>query len=295
MNLLYTLFPAGASLEGAWLLYKEFPVSCAEDFAPELIFECGQCFRWNAGSDGVYEGVAGERAARVYTREGAPYIYCAEGDYPFWTEYFDLGRDYARVRALISVDGYTARAAEYGRGIRLLRQDFWEAMCSFIISQCNNITRIKGIIERLCLLAGRPFEFEGRELRAFPEARAVASLDENALAPLRCGYRASYLLAAARAVAEGAFDLEELRALPPDGLRARLKGLPGVGDKVADCIMLYGLGRLDAFPVDVWIRRALAAHYGRGFDPGVFGECAGIAQQYIFHYIRTGGKEALDA
>jgi len=277
------------------LRYKEFPVSCVEDFAPELIFECGQCFRWNAVPGGAYEGVAGGRAARAYIRDNAPYIFCAEEDYPFWDEYFDLGRDYALIRAQISLDPYTSLAVQYGRGIRLVKQDFWETVCSFLLSQCNNITRIKGIIERLCLLAGEPFEFEGRVLRAFPEASALAELDEDALAPLRCGYRAPYVLSAARAVADGALDRDELRALPPDEVRAKLKALPGVGNKVADCIMLYGLGKLDAFPVDVWIRRALDTHYGRHFDPSVFGEYAGIAQQYIFHYIRTGEREALDA
>ena len=117
-------------------------------------FECGQCFRWRPGEDGVYRGVAGGRAARVYPRGGDVYIEAEERDLPFWREYFDLGTDYAAARESVEVCDYIRECAAYGEGIRILRQDKWEALCSFIISQCNNIPRIRGIVERLCGLFG---------------------------------------------------------------------------------------------------------------------------------------------
>ena len=195
---------------------------------------------------------------------------------------------------------YLTECARTGEGIRILRQDKWEALCSFIISQCNNIPRIKGIVERLCGLFGEPLETPWGVKHAFPDAGRVARLEEPELAPLHAGYRAPYIINAARAVASGEIDLEAAAAMDGDAARAYLKTLSGVGDKVANCAVLFGLHRLDAFPIDVWIRRALKEHMPPDFDPKSLGEYAGLAQQYMFFAeravpadrarLRAGGK-----
>jgi len=269
-----------------------FTFRCDDDFEPEKIFSCGQCFRWNASEDGSFVGVAFSRAARVSKRGDEITISGTEEDYAaVWRDYFDLGRRYDEIRERLGVDEYMREAIEDGRGIRILRQEPWEALCSFIISQCNHIPRIKGIVERFCALFGEPIAFEGGVLHAFPTAEKTASLTEEDLTPLRCGYRAKYVLSAARAVSEGRIALEELaRGSQSDALCA-LKTIDGVGDKVAACVMLFGLGFYDAFPRDVWIKRALAERYGGDFDLSRFGGCAGIAQQYLFWHRRRENTE----
>ena len=142
------------------------------------------------------------------------------------------------------------------------------------------------IINTLCREFGDVIDFEGKQFYAFPSAERLSALKVEQLAPLRCGYRADYIIKSATMVAKGIIDLESLSQGAPDAVRATLKKLHGVGDKVADCVMLFGLHMLDAFPLDVWMKRAVEQHYGQGFDPSVFSPYAGIAQQYIFHYVR---------
>ena len=178
-----------------------------------------------------------------------------------------------------------------GRGIRLLRQDPWETLCSFLLSQCNNIPRIRKILEVLCRNFGRKIRWEGRTYCAFPEPEVLAAQTPETLAPLRCGYRAEYLLDAAEKTAGGAVELEKLREVPTEQARACLRTIRGVGTKVADCVCLYGLGHRDAFPVDVWIRRALQEHFPPDFDPSRLGPAAGLAQQYLFYFRRVEKKE----
>jgi N-glycosylase/DNA lyase len=263
------------------------------DFDPVRIFECGQCFRWRAEGDGAYIGVAYGRVARVRYENGSLYISGTVEDVSaVWRGYFDLDRDYAEIRRRLSVDAYMARAAEHGAGIRILRQEPWEALCSFIISQCNNIPRITQIIETLCRLYGEPLVFEGRTYYAFPTAGSIARLTADNLVPLRCGYRAPYIINAARAVSSAALDLEALKNAPPEEALAALKRLDGVGDKVAHCALLFGLHKLDMFPVDTWVRKALSENYDGKLDIGLFSPYAGIAQQYIFYYARCGGNDA---
>ena len=263
-------------------------IADTEDFSPALMFECGQCFRFTQTGDGVYRGVAFGKALTLTDTPEGVLLDCTDGEFDgVWYEYFDLGQDYKRVRAALGADGFMAAAAEFGRGIRILRQDFWEALCSFIISQCNNIPRIRGIVERLCAAYG---ESIGGGLNAFPSAETVAGLTEDELRGLGAGYRAGYIISAARAVADGVLTAERLNSMPFDDAKRVLTGINGVGEKVAHCALLYGLHRLDAFPVDVWMRRALDANFPPGFDPAAFGEYAGIAQQYIFHYTRAMGR-----
>ena len=265
---------------------------CGErELNPRRTFDCGQCFRWNEDETGRWRGVASGKAAVVWAEEGRTYIECALEDIYFWRDYLDMDTDYDDARRSIEVCDYLRDCAAYGEGIRILRQDKWEALCSFIISQCNNIPRIKGIVEKLCSLYGDAVEAPWGEARSFPSAERVAELDEADLAPLYSGYRAPYILAAAKAVASGELDLEKTGLLPCTEARAELKKLNGVGDKVANCVVLFGLHQLDAFPVDVWIKRALAENLPKGFDPSTLGKYAGLAQQYMFYHARETASE----
>lgn len=173
-------------------------------------------------------------------------------------------------------------AAKYAPGIRILRQEPYEALCTFIISQNNNIKRIKGIVQRLCENFGEeisPGDF------AFPTPQKMAELSADDLAPLRAGFRNRYLIDAAQKVYSGEVDLESCRTLDYEQARKELMKITGVGVKVADCTLLFGLHRIEAFPVDVWMKRAMDKLFP-GMMPSDFGDCAGIAQQYIFHYSR---------
>lgn len=245
---------------------------------------CGQCFRWERLPDGSWRGVPDGAPVRVWrAAEGLAF----EGpDVPArrkaLADYFDLGRDYAALRGAFSTDAVLRRAVAFAPGMRLLRQEPWEALCSFILSQNNNIARIRGIVGRLCERFGDPLPGGGT---AFPTPERLAALDEAALAPVRCGFRARYVLDAARRVASGDVDLEAARVLPLGEAQAMLEKICGVGPKVADCALLYGCGRLACVPMDVWMKRVMAAFYPQGL-PARFAPVAGIAQQYLFHYAR---------
>ena len=272
-------------------MYKTFELCPEGELSPYKTFECGQCFRWNADENGGYVGVASGRAARVFTRGGMAVIECDEADIGFWREYLDMDTDYVKARESVMLGEYLTECAEYGRGIRILRQDKWEALCSFIISQCNNIPRIKSIVEKLCAMFGEAMETPWGVKYSFPTASRVALLEEPELAPLRSGYRAAYIINAARAVASGDIDLEYAATLDGNEARKYLKSLNGVGDKVANCAVLFGLHRMDAFPVDVWIKRALKENLPAGFDPATLGDYAGLAQQYMFFHARETSRD----
>ena len=259
-------------------------------FEPSHIFECGQCFRWKDIGDGVYEGVAKGRIVKVYMENGRPVIDgCTEEDFEnIWRNYFDLDRDYGKIKAKLAAgDPVIAKAIEYGSGIRILKQDLWETIVSFIISQNNNIPRICGCVERLCSGFGEPVgEDSAGVLRcSVPTVEKLASLDPCDLADVRLGYRAPYLVKTAREVLE--------RGMPDD--YESVLALTGVGPKVASCISLFGLGDISAFPIDVWVRRLMDQLYGipendtkamKAFAEEHFRDLGGIAQQYLFYYIR---------
>ena len=200
-----------------------------------------------------------------------------------WRRYFDLDRDYSAVCERLKADEYMRAAVTEFPGIRILRQEPWEALCSFIISQNNNIPRIKGIIDRLCRLLGEPL---GGEDYAFPTPEAVAAAGVEGLAPIRAGFRAKYIIDAAQKVSRGEIDFDRIAAEGLDYGREELIKIKGVGAKVAECTLLYGFGKVDAFPVDVWVRRIMQELYPNGLP-----ECAegvrGIAQQYLFHWRRS--------
>jgi len=266
----------------------EVELTGVSDFDLSKTFECGQCFRWRA-DNGTYTGEAFGRAARLYRCGDSIFISGSILDFEsVWRSYFDLDRDYAKIRQKLCIDDFMRRATEFGEGIRILRQDKWETLCSFIISQNNNIPRIKSIIDALCREFGDIIDFEGKPFYTFPSAEKLASLRLKQLDPLRCGYRAEYIIKSAQLVADGVIDLEALSLGTQDAARTALKKLHGVGDKVTDCVMLFGLHMLDAFPLDIWMKRAVEQHYSPDFDPNIFSPYAGIAQQYIFNFIRNG-------
>ncbi len=259
-----------------------------EPFSLTQTFSCGQCFRWEETAPETWRGAAFGRAVTLALHNGILYADCSPEEFNrVWRPYLDLDRDYTAIRRIVSIDPATAEAVNYGAGIRILRQEPWETLCSFLLSQCNNIPRIRGIIARLCRAWGEPIR---GEIRAFPTAERMASLSPDELSAVsRCGYRAPYLIAAAKQVAEGDLDLCALRNENTADAKRKLLTLPGVGEKVADCVLLFGLQKTDAFPVDVWMRRAVNTLYGRNFDPAAaFGPYAGIAQQYLFYYAQSG-------
>ena len=246
--------------------------------------DCGQCFRWKEREDGSFIGVVHGRIAAA-SMDGDRLILdgAVEDDRDMWSDYFDLSIDYSDIKEKLStLHPVMAEAARFAPGIRILRQKPFEALISFIISQNNNIKRIAGIVDRLCENFGEPID---GGMYAFPTAERLAALEPDDLAPIRAGFRHRYIIDAARRVNSGDIDLESLREMPYAAAQKELMRITGVGVKVADCVLLYGLHRLDSFPLDVWMKRAMAVLFD-GMDPKVFGEYAGIAQQYIFHYSR---------
>ncbi len=257
-------------------------------FEPALIFDCGQCFRFDPAPDGSFEGVAFGKRLKIRKENGfIRFFDTSKSDFDgIWRDYFDLGRDYrACTRDMIEHAGkhreHVARAAERGAGIRLLRQDPWETLCSFIISQNNNIPRIKGLVEKLCRECGDRIDDSHF---AFPSPEAVRELGEERLKELKFGFRAGYIADAARRVASGETDLASLFSLGFDEASAELEKIKGVGKKVASCTLLFGFAKLDAFPIDVWIKKVIDRRFG-GELPDL-GEYRGLAQQYLFYYER---------
>ncbi len=245
--------------------------------------DCGQAFRWSQNENGVWSGIAFGKYIELREKDGDIIISGSnQADFKnIWANYFDLSRNYAQIVKDVSVNETVRKAAEFSHGIRLLNQEPWEALCSFIISQNNNIPRIKGIVERLC-------ENFGEKINGgytFPSAETVAILTVDDLAVIRSGFRAKYIIDAAQKVTSGEINLGVLKHADYDAAREKLMTIKGVGPKVADCVLLYGLSRIEAFPRDVWIKRALEQMFD-GQLPDCAVRYAGIVQQYIFHYIR---------
>ena len=252
-----------------------------ENFDLALTLDCGQAFRWGQRPNGAWHGVASSRAVDI-TQDGEKITVIGDTDEAFWRTYLDLDRDYGAICERLMTDGWLNRAiSEYG-GIRILRQDTWEALCSFIISQNNNIPRIKGIIERLCAAFGDDL---GNGDFSFPAAERLAECSVDDLAPLRSGFRAKYIIDAAKKIADGEVKLDMLAVEDIDSCRAELIKIKGVGAKVAECTLLYGCGRIEAFPVDVWVKRIMSELYPDGLPECTVG-VEGIAQQFLFHWRR---------
>lgn len=261
------------------------PQSSDPVFELEATLFCGQCFCWEKLPDGSFIGTANGRILKI--RENAEDFGKIKED-PFWRRYFDWDFPYSQIREQFSAsDPLLKEAAAFAPGIHILNQDPWEALCSFIISQNNNIPRITGIVRRLCQTFGRLLEEQnGVSLYSFPRPEQLADCTPDDLAPLRCGFRARYIIDAAQKVSSGQVNLEQARCLPLAEARELLMQILGVGIKVADCTLLYGLHRLEVFPMDVWMKRVMTQLFP-GKTPSYFGPYAGIAQQYLFHYSRN--------
>ena len=260
------------------------------DFDIRKIAESGQCFRLRRGRHEEYTLIALNRVLRIRQADEGCILDCEQAEYAsLWRDYFDMGTDYAAIRAAADPeDAFLQRACVYGQGIRMLRQDPWEMLVSFIISQRKNIPAIQYCIEALCSRYGEVLEENGKErLYSFPSARRLAELSEPEFLACSLGYRAKYLLAAAHMVASGALDLDAIATLPDERLFAALLAVPGVGEKVANCVMLFGYHRLSRFPRDVWINRVEEREYGGAFPLERYPDLAGALQQYVFYYARS--------
>lgn len=273
-----------------------------EDFNLKETFECGQCFRWNEEEDGSYTGVAYDRVINVKLEEDMLIIDNTDLNdfYDIWFDYFDLGRDYKQIKENLSRDPILKEAIQYGQGIRILRQDTWETLVSFIISQNNRIPQIKKVIENLASSFGEPIEYKGKIYYTFPKAEELVMFDVETIAKTKCGFRAKYILDAASKVFSGEIDLLKLFEYSTNDIKDILMNINGVGPKVADCVILYSIGRYDTFPTDVWIKRIVEYLYLKRegtpleiqlFAIDKFGDLSGFAQQYLFYYGREMGKK----
>lgn len=262
-------------------------------------FDCGQCFRWNAQSSQQWVGVVN---GKVYYIAQTPkdsteeFILTSASMKEWETElkpYLDIERDYTTT--IPKDDTFATEASLAGAGIRILNQDPWETLISFIISQRNNIPKIKSTVDKLCKSFGDKLEIGYKDkiqrdsIYSFPTPDKIAKLSLEELKPIGLGYRDEYVLLAARQVAEGKLDLERLKgsSISTDEAIYTLMQLKGVGIKVANCVALFGLHRLDTFPIDVWIKRIIDTYYGGNLDPRVYGDKSGLIQQYMFYYIKN--------
>lgn len=269
-----------------------FAITEYDYFDPAQSFACGQCFRFEPEPDGAWSGVTRGAFVRIRKRkDGALYVECKDESVlkdsilPFLALDADYGAIRTDIRTRFSGDPIMRAAMKHGRGIRILRQEPWEALCSFIISQNNNIPRIKKIIETLCRRYGAPL---GSDKYAFPTPQALRDAGTDELFACRTGFRAKYLYDAACAVCSGNPNLSRMADMSTPEASAALQQIKGVGEKVAACTLLFGLGKTDAFPVDVWMKRILHDWYGDSLDTETLGSWAGVAQQYLFYYARSG-------
>lgn len=249
-----------------------------------LSLDCGQAFRWRKNEENIWSGVVKNKYLKLKQINNSEIIFydTTEDDFNLiWKEYFDLERDYNLILKKYN-ETNLAIACEKYNGIRILKQDEWEAICSFIISQNNNIPRIKGIIERLC----ENFGEKVGEGYTFPSAETLAEKTVDDLSVLRAGFRAKYILDAAKKIATKEVDIEKIKAMNFEDAKTELLKIKGVGEKVAQCSLLYGFGRIEAFPQDVWVKRIVSELYPQGLPECIKGT-EGIAQQYLFHWRRN--------
>lgn len=275
---------------------SKFIVENVNDFNLTHTFECGQCFRWDKTADGSFVGVAHDRVIGLEIIDNSLIISnTSQKDFDLiWKNYFDLDCDYSKIKKCLSKDETVKKAISYGGGIRILNQDLWECIISFIISANNNIPRIKGIINRFCEIFGKKVSFMGKDYYTFPTPQDLEGITLDDLAVLRAGFRDKYIIDAISKVLSGEVCLDKIKNSTLADAKAELLKIKGIGNKVSDCILLFGAGRKETFPVDVWVKRVISNLYseetcGRDiyeFAKEKFGEHAGVAQQYLFYYMR---------
>lgn len=254
-------------------------------------FLCGQCFRWEKDENGTFWGVVKNHAAKMYYHdENTIYLESSNPDLIFWSRYLSFSSDYNVIEEALWKNELLRPSIEKGRGIRILKQDLWETIVTFIISANNNIPRIKKIVSALCENFGERIEFEGKTFFGFPTPEALANLSVDDLKIIRAGFRDKYILDAAKKVASGEISLDAIQTMSDKDAKKELMKINGVGSKVADCVLLFALGRYKTFPQDVWIKRILSDLYGveekdiPSFAEKTFGNFGGVAQQYLYYY-----------
>ena len=258
-----------------------------DNFSLKQICQSGQCFRMRETEENTYELIAGDQYLKL-TQEGTIVTFhCSDVEFLcYWVPYFDIDADYAGyIEKINPRDHYLSAAAECGSGIRILRQDLWEMIITFLISQQNNISRIRGCVERLCEAYGEKKISGEKEYYAFPNPERLAAASKDDLRGLGMGYRARYIVETTRSILNGEISLDRIYQYRYySRAKQELLKLSGVGEKVADCICLFALHHMDAFPIDTHIRQVLDEHYKRGFPNRRYRGMRGIMQQYIFYY-----------
>ena len=279
--------------------HNEVIVKNMEDFEPQHIFECGQSFRWNREIDGSYTGIAYKKILNV-KKIDRDIIFKNTNKKEFneiWMEYFDLNTDYKIIKKEISKDDpIMKKAIDFGNGIRILKQEPWETIASFIISANNNIPRIKKTVEILSENYGDYLgQYNDIDRYAFPDVKTIAGLTPEELKSSGIGYRASYIIKTAQMIVDEPIDLCKLQKLDIKKCEKSLLQYHGVGPKVAHCILFFCIGQMEAFPVDTWVKRVMEYFYFKEetkpkviqeFATKKYGKYAGYAQQYLFYYAR---------
>ncbi|NFM31733.1 DNA-3-methyladenine glycosylase 2 family protein [Clostridium botulinum] len=271
------------------------------------IFECGQCFRWYKTEEGSYIGVAYGKVIEVEKANNDVILHNAtEEDFKnIWAEYFDLYRDYSEIKHILSKDEILAKSVEFGHGIRLLKQDPFEIIVSFIISANNRIPMIKKAIKNISERWGDPIEYKGNIYYSFPTVEQLKDVTEDELKACSVGFRAKYIKDTVNKIYQNSieeceqyekeYDMLWIKNQQDDICHKMLQNYSGIGAKVADCVMLFSMEKYSAFPVDVWVKRAMQYFYVapdvslkkiRDFGREKFGELSGFAQQYLFYYAR---------
>jgi N-glycosylase/DNA lyase len=270
----------------------------SDDFEPEHIFECGQCFRWNKELDGSYTGVAKNKILNI-EKKGEKIFFNNTSKKDFleiWVDYFDLNRDYSIIKNHIR-DEKLDDIIEFGKGIRILDQDEWETLVSFIISANNRILMIKRVIENLSRKYGDYLgTYKGNKYYSFPTPEKLNLTTENEIRMMKTGFRAKYIKDAAEIVSNDKDWLYSLKGLNYDTALEEIKKIKGVGDKVGNCILLFSMNKYEAFPVDIWMKRIMGEIYGikgkpediRKKSEKIYGKYSGFAQQYLFYYASQG-------
>lgn len=266
------------------------------DFNLLETFDCGQCFRWEKTGDSFF-GIAYGMPLKISQSGDVITLHATSRDAwdRVWSRYFDMERDYGEIKKRLSSDPVMKTASDFGSGIRLLAQEPFECLISFIISASNNIPRIKKIIDSLCTNFGEKVTYLGKDFYTFPTPEKLASLELSDLSVIKAGFRDKYILNTAKAVVSGMIDLECLKSASYEYAKSELLKLSGVGNKVADCVLLFSLEKYGSFPVDVWIKRIMEHCYFDGetdketisaLAKEKFSDLGGFAQQYLFYWAR---------
>ncbi len=273
-----------------------------KEFNIKQILECGQSFRFGEISENTFYIIAHKRIINVCVKEDTiEFFPCNKKDFEeIWVNYFDLNRDYGKIKSIITKnDLVMTNCSKYGSGIRILNQDKWEILITFIISQNNRIPMIKKVIKNISEKYGEYIgknPVDGNDVFSFPTCEQLKNVTVDELLEQKCGFRSKYIVDAIEKVYNKTIDLEELKNLSTDEVKKALLSIKGVGPKVSDCVILFGFGRWEAFPVDVWIKRVVEYYYFdqknmpidtiEKFGKEKFGEYSGIAQQYLFYNAR---------